>query len=210
MKGLLRKDFYMAMKYCRMQIAVILIFAVCFMQSESLFLLFYPVVMAGTIPINLIAYDEKSRWDAYARVFPYSVKDQVSVKYLVMIISVVISMIIILAVQALGMEKTGSFSLQNFAVMMATLLTAGLLSPCIMLPAVFKLGVEKGRVIYYATFIGTFAILGAVGAWGGFTGVLTSMASIGMWLLLVILAADVVILGASWMLSIHFYQEREI
>ena len=210
MKGLFRKDIYMAMKYCRMQIAVILIFAVCFMRSESIFLLFYPTVMAGVIPINLIAYDEKSRWDVFARVFPYSDRDLVSVKYVVMLLFVGISLSIILIVQGISLVISGMFYWKSFGMLIASLLTAGLFSPCIMLPAVFKLGVEKGRVIYYGVFVGTFAILGAVGVWGSVTGIMDTMASLGIWLIPIILAADAAILAVSWGLSIRFYQMREI
>lgn len=210
MKGLLRKDLYMAVKSCRLQFVVILIFAVCFIQSESIFLLFYPIVMAGIIPINLIAYDEKSRWDVYARVFPYSVKDLVSVKYVVTLLFLGISMVVILIAQGIGMWKSRTVHWQSVGMMAAALATTGLFSPCIMLPAVFKVGVEKGRVIYYAVLIGTFALLGAAGVWGSYAGIVEILSSLGGWLVPVLLAADVLLLAVSWWLSVRFYQAREI
>ena len=83
MKGLILKDFYMAMKYCRVYLAITIIFAIASIYGNSTFFLFYPVLMAGIIPVNLISYDEKSKWNVYVGAFPYTRREFVSVKYIV-------------------------------------------------------------------------------------------------------------------------------
>ena len=62
---------------------LIFIFAAGAVFSDNLFLLFYPIMMAGVVPISLISYDEKSKWNVYAGVFPYSKEELVSVKYII-------------------------------------------------------------------------------------------------------------------------------
>ena len=63
MKGLILKDIYMMMKYCRAYLLIIIVFtAVSFVDNGNLFLVFYPTILCGMIPVNLLSYDERSRW----------------------------------------------------------------------------------------------------------------------------------------------------
>ena len=43
MKGLILKDFYMAIKYCRFYLVITVIFAIASIYGDSAFFLFYPV-----------------------------------------------------------------------------------------------------------------------------------------------------------------------
>ena len=71
MKGLLLKDVYMAAKYCRSYLLITLIFlTVSFFGSQNTFFLFYPCLLCGMIPVNLLAYDERSRFLSYTGVRP--------------------------------------------------------------------------------------------------------------------------------------------
>ena len=62
MKGLLLKESYMINKYCRMYLVLVCVFAVIFVMSGNEFMMFYPVVLTGIIPMSLISYDERSKW----------------------------------------------------------------------------------------------------------------------------------------------------
>ena len=63
MQGLLRKELYMAAKYCRSYILIAAVFAVASFWSDNMLILIYPVLMAGIVPVSLLSYDEKCRWD---------------------------------------------------------------------------------------------------------------------------------------------------
>ena len=57
MQGLLLKDWYMIKKYCRAYLLLAIIFTVVsFFGEDNLFLIFYPCLLCGVIPVNLIAY----------------------------------------------------------------------------------------------------------------------------------------------------------
>ena len=86
MKGLLLKDFYMARKYCRAYVVIAVVFSLLAVWGNTSFLLAYPVLLASVIPVNLISYDEKSKWSSFSGVFPYSKQQLVSVKYLMALI----------------------------------------------------------------------------------------------------------------------------
>lgn len=60
MKGLLLKDFYMAMKYCRAYVVIAVVFSLFSIWGNTSFLIAYPILLASVIPVNLISYDEKA------------------------------------------------------------------------------------------------------------------------------------------------------
>ena len=75
MKGLLLKDYYMLLKYCRPYALIVLIFGVCSLaDGGNLFMLAYPAVLCGINSVSLLAYDEKSRWQQYCETMPYTRK----------------------------------------------------------------------------------------------------------------------------------------
>ena len=166
MKGLLLKDFYMAVKYCRAYVVIAVVFSLLSIRGNTSFLLAYPVLLAGVIPVNLISYDEKSRWNSYSGVFPYSRKQLVSVKYLIALIALAFAIVLVLIGQTAGMLLNNTFD-GNFLLSLAALLPAmGILAPSLMLPAIFKFGAEKGRIVFYVIIYGFCAVFGALSAIG--------------------------------------------
>ena len=68
MKGLLLKDLYMTMKYCRSYLLIAVVFtAVSFVGNDNLFFIFYPCPFCGMIPVTLLGYDERSHWQQYRK-----------------------------------------------------------------------------------------------------------------------------------------------
>ncbi len=217
MKGLLLKDLYMARKYCRSYLFIVGAFTIIaivapFLEGENgstLFLSAYPILLAGIIPVNLIAYEEKSKWSQYAGIFPYTKKELVSVKYLDMLMALGIALVLAALSQGVNLLVTGSFRLEVYALILAGFLVMGLISPCILLPVIFWLGTEKGRVVYFAVvglFFGGVAVsklllkdddtlLLATGEKNG--------------LLLGLAAGVLLMLGLSWRLSVWFCEKKE-
>ena len=81
MKGLLLKDLYMMRKYCRSYLLIAVVFiALSFASNQNLFFVFYPCLLCGMIPVNLLGYDERSRWLQYSGTMPYTRAQIVSCK----------------------------------------------------------------------------------------------------------------------------------
>ena len=145
MRGLLLKDIYMAAKYCRAYLLLAVVFIpVSFASSENLFMIFYPCLLCGMIPVNLLGYDERSRWLSYSQTMPYSRTQIVNAKYIMGLGAQLIMIMLTGIAQALRMSTQGTFQLQGYLVLMLLLLVMSLLSSSITLPFMFKLGVEKG------------------------------------------------------------------
>lgn len=210
MKGLLLKDFYQVVKYCRSYLLICLMFlGISLFADNNVFFIVYPCLLASMIPMNLIAYDTSSRWETMCLTLPYSRSQLVSAKYLVGLICE--AGVIFLTVLSLGLKMgiTGVFSASELGELANTLMTIALLLPALMLPLIFKLGVEKGRVFYIAA-IGTimavsalfFARFSEMGIQFDF-----SIPPIARTVALPLLAIVLYIL--SWRLSIHFYEKRD-
>lgn len=208
MKGLLLKDWYMMKKYCRTYLLIAAVFiGVSLVNSDNMFFVFYPCLLCGMIPVNLLAYDERSRWVQYSGTLPYTKAQIVSAKYLMGLFAQLAMLLATGIAQGLRMHMSGSFRLDDFLVLMLTLLVVATIGSSITMPFIFKLGVEKGRIAYYF-MIGIVCAASAVAS-SLFSGDLQAkMKPNGLLPMLCLVGIGVYAL--SWYLSIVFYKNREI
>lgn len=207
MKGLLLKDLYMTKKYCRMVFVCAFIFlAVSMVGNNNVFFAFYPVLITSMIPVTLIAYDERSRWDIYCGALPYSRSQIVSSKYLIGLILLGTVWIFTVLSQSIAVIVSGGSLWRDSAGWLATLLAMGLLSESIIFPVIFKYGAEKGRIVYYLIIVVFFAA-------GGSLVVLNEENHIvwdGRLITGGLLAAAVLVFTISWKISIKIYEKKEL
>ena len=198
----------MMTRYCRSYIAIALIFiALSVISDDNMFYVFYPCIICGIIPVNLLAYDERSRWIGYSCSLPCSRTQIVSAKYLMGLMSQLAMIFAIGAVQGIKMSVKGTFSLEEFSVLLLAVLLISIISSSVSLPFIFKLGVEKGRIAYYV-MIGLVCALSVIAS-NVFKG--NVQISVPSGALQVVLAlASVGIYALSWFLSVVFYSKREI
>ena len=208
MKGLLLKDWYMMKMYCKSYYFIAVCFvALSLVSNGNMFFVFYPCLLCGMIPVNLLEYDERSRWMQYSGTMPYTKAQIVSGKYLIGLLAQLTILFVMGVAQAIKMMIADDFVLGEFAVLMLLMLIVSTLISSIPLPFVFKLGVEKGRTAYYV-MIG-FVCGASVLASSLFRGYLGT--DIKPNLVLAILAVvGIGIYIFSWYMSIVFYKKREI
>ena len=208
MKGLLLKDWYVMKKYCRSYILIAVVFiAVSFFSNDNMFFVFYPCLLCGMIPVNLLGYDERSRWMQYSGTLPYTKAQIVCGKYLIGLLTQLTVLVATGVAQAGKMIIAHNFVPGDFAVLMLLMLIVSTLTSSICLPFVFKLGVEKGRAAYYI-MIG-FVCGASVLASSILRGQLMSEIQPNLILALVAVVGIGVYL-LSWYLSIVFFRKREI
>lgn len=210
MKGLLLKDLYMAKKYCRVNfVFVILCLAMSAFGVNSIFFMVYSMVFISVIPVSLISYDEKSRWNIYSEVFPWSRFQVVSAKYLMAIILVGGVWILTALAQIIRMLRNPFLQWTNILMELSVLLVMGIFSSSIILPVIFKFGAEKGRIAYYAVIVVVCAASAAVST----AGVDLNIDLPLIWIKLIpaaILIAGICVFAGSWLLSMKFYEKREL
>ena len=148
MKGLLLKDLYMLRSYCLRILLIILLFLGVFVigSSEVSFYLVFPCMFAGILPMTILAYDEREKWNVCAATLPVSKAQLVTVKYLLVPVLLVPAGLLGLAAVLIKDPLMTALRLNT----LATGFALGMLAPAIILPFCFLLGVEKGRLAYYA------------------------------------------------------------
>lgn len=208
MKGLILKDLYMMVKYFRNYLLILVLFmAVSFVQEDNLFFAFYPFLLCGMIPVNLLAYDERSHWDIYCGTLPVTRDMVVSAKYLIGLLVQGVVFLATAVIQAVRFSLQGSFNWESYLVLMSLMAILSLFSSSITLPFMFKLGVEKGRMAYYVMIgvvCGGAAMAGFV-----FNEQLQATIPFGAVLALGVVLAAAIHAG-SWYLSVIFYRKREL
>lgn len=208
MKGLLLKDFYMAKKYCKSYLLIAAVFiAISCTNNDNMFFIFYPCLLCGMIPVNLLGYDERSRWMQYSGTLPYTKAQLVSSKYLIGLFAQTAMLFVTGIAQAVRMNMDGTFQLNDYIVLMPMMLIMITITSSISLPFIFKFGVEKGRTANYV-------MIGAVCAGSAAaTSIFEAAPQTDIQLngfLAVLCLVGIGIYALSWYLSIMFYKKREI
>lgn len=208
MKGLLLKDFYMMVKYCRsfLLIAVIFNLAAAFGAPYTFYML-YPMILSGMIPVTLLSYDARFKWTSYAYAFPYTAKQTVSSKYVIAICTTLLSTLLCIVVQT-GKALYAGTPLTEMTEMFLVLIPVALIVPAVLLPIVFRFGAEKGRIIYLG-IVGLLCGLFAVGVTvtGGseyLTALITTMQKGAL------LPVSALLFGFSWLIAVRVYKPENI
>ncbi len=208
MKGLLLKDWYMAKKYCRSYLFIGIGFIILsFMSKGNMFFIFYPCLLCGMIPVNLLAFDERSRWSEYVGTLPYTKTQIVSAKYLIGLLAQIAMLTVACIAQGVKMSIDGEFVLKEFLVLIMLLLIMATITSSLTLPFIIKYGVEKGRAVYYV-MIGVVCAVSIIA-----TTIFKESAQFEIQLNGVLPIAFLVGIGIyalSWCLSVVFYKKKEM
>lgn len=169
-----------------------------------MFFMFYPILIAGLIPITLISYDEREKWSTYSLTLPYEKNEIVISKYLVGLILEMLVFILIAVVQGVRLAYTGAFMMNDYLSLLSIVFGMELIGPSILMPFIFKFGAEKGRNAYYIV-IELLCVCGTILAGRGIA-IKTSLEY--LWILVVIVS--LLVYFTSLLISIKFYQKKEI
>lgn len=213
MRGLLLKDYYMAIKYCRMWLVIIIVFGLSsFLGEGNTFMLVYPCIMSGMIPMTLLSYEERSHWNSYCETMPYTRKEVVASKYILALVTVILFSVMMTMLQCLSAMKGTPAGVTGVINLAALLWLIGIVGPCVLLPFIFKFGVENGRIVYYAVVAVLCICTAAVGIEAAEADVPVNMLhfSDSPLTALVMIAIGICIFMGSMGLAVKFYEQREL
>ena len=123
------------------------------------------VFFSVALPVSALAYDEKDNWDKFALASGVTRVQLALSRYLLGLIVFLPLWAIAFALIAAG----GMWEEQNLSVILSYG-GVGLLVLDVMLPVLFRVGVEKGRLIYIIMILAVVALGGLLAAfveWGG-------------------------------------------
>ena len=205
MKGLLYKDFLSIVKHYRTYFLLCLVFmVVSWFSPENLFYSLYPCVLIGSILVGLVALDENSKWNTTCGFLPFTQELLVGVKYLMGLILTGLFLLIIVGGHTVRMLIQGAVAVEELMILLMLTISTGLVMPGLMLPYIYKFGVEKGRLAYLLTLGGAAGLL----AYFGTNGTMFQLAfepPVGL-----TVAIAIAVYGVSCVISIGICRKKQI
>ena len=112
--------------------------------------------------ITTMSYDEYAKWDKYALTMNVNRKDIVLSKYVFFIMSIIIGIVVgIISSSLINIISDSNIGIDEILVTSIMVPCIFAILFCIIIPIVFKIGVEKARVVMMAIFF-TPTILGFI------------------------------------------------
>ncbi len=148
MLGLMRKDILVCKRYLKTMALLVLVFAVfSFSSDDNTYMLFMIATFFMMMTITSFAYDQVAKWDPYSMTMPVTRSEVVLSKYLVSGVflltgSILSTLLFVGFLLYKGQPVTGELAVGELAVF-----GTGLVVISILIPFIYKFGVEKARLI---------------------------------------------------------------
>ncbi len=204
MKGLLLKDTYVTVKYCKNMLIFSLIFiAVSFIAKENILFMLLPLIVSGEIPCALLGLDEQFKWTKYSGALPYSAAQIVSAKYLFGPLYQAFTAVIVFIALIIRVNTIGDVTLLSGAQMIGGVFVISLILPALCLPCCFAFGNVKGRIANIIVMLGLMTVI-----WNFIPeGEIPDFTAFPVW---IVFACAAVIYALSWLISISVYVRRNV
>lgn len=159
MKGLILKDLLNLKKAIKTMLIVGIAYSIFFSTVQPTFLTGILTLLFSMQSLSSFSYDEYAKWDSYALTLPISRKDLVFSKYILfMTFPIIGSVLSIILSTIIGLFKQTLMVEEIFASAMGFLFSMEILF-LIILPLIFKFGIERGRIMITVVSFSIFGIL---------------------------------------------------
>ncbi len=172
MKGIILKDLLVLKNSLRTVVAFILMFGIIGVVSDSGYMITFAGVYASILPMTSMAYDERSGFNRFANVLPINKNAIVYSKYIVGLMLAFAAAVVSLIIMLIGKGSDG------IAEVIASCIAVPMFYQSVLMPAMFKFGVEKSRLIVLGAFVLPTMILAMVFNGGSGEAVLMALNSI--------------------------------
>ena len=149
------------------------------------------------VPVNLLGFDERSRFDRYAAALPLTGLQCVADKYIVTYLSMAVMMLLSSLIVFL---RTGAASAMGDMLLYAATV---LVTHAVCMPLLIRMGVTKGQWVYLLALGLEFGVTAIIGKLGG-EGVMETVAAMALPIFLAALAVNV----ASMFVAAKMFDQR--
>lgn len=194
MKGLILKDIYVLLRQAKILLLAIPLLCVVNEQLAA-----FSMLYAAMLPYTALAYDDQSRWHQFAMMTPCRPLEIILSKYL-------LGWLLMAAAAAFSLLMNGLLGRLGTELRVSTVLSglaAGCICIAVLLPIMFRYGVEKGRMLFILMFAVIFGLIGSSSAFD--TLALPVLESLPV----ILAAAAVIISAVSVPLAVKLYAKRE-
>lgn len=154
MIGLIQKDIFVCKKSLRTIAILILVFAAMGMISDdNSLIMFITGMYFPMLVMTSFAYDHQAKWDAYGMTMPVSRSETVLAKYLLgLLLSLVGGVISLLLSAAVKLYRHSALEATD-VISQLVVLGVSLVILSILIPLIYRFGVEKARIFMIAIFL---------------------------------------------------------
>ncbi len=153
MKGLFIKDLLILLRNGRNTLYVLLVYCVVFgiITQEAPMVGGMAVMMLTMLSVSTFSYDNLARWESYALCLPVTRRQMVQSKYLLSLLLAAIGSLLALII-GLGIALVKGSPIGEAVAVSIGLLGVSVLLVSILLPLIYKLGIEKSKIVFIAVF----------------------------------------------------------
>lgn len=217
MTGLILKDLLILRKSLRSYLMVVGIYmALAFAGVwQADFVGSFVAVMVAILPMNVFAYDKQSKWDVYGLSLPVGRTKTVAARYLVVLILTGLAGAVAIVFGA-AMHLAGRMEepLGQFLLSCAVFVVFTMMINAVMLPLLYRFGSERARMMLFGV-MGVIAVLVVIllmplGGLEWLNSLDESALEQAAALPAAAVAAGLVLLALSFLLSRHFYGNQDV
>ena len=210
MRGLIIKDGLVLWRQNKFMLLLVAVYGVLpAISGGSSFFASFSVLFCAMLPVTLMALDERARADRFFLTLPYSRAQVVISRYLTGLLLMVAAALFTGAVGLVGEAVRSGEADVSRLFSDLPVVGAGMIFDALLFPLLFKLGVEKGRLFFFAL------VVVAVGGGVAYTGMsdweprwLT--AQVGSWAEALIWMGCLAVWLMSIGLSVRIYRQRAL
>lgn len=150
MIGLIKKDLFIIKNNLKIILILFIVFFITGLQNST-DMSYMPITLSVVLFLSTFSYDEYNKWDAYAITLPNGRVNIVKSKYIATIILVLITSLISFILNLLTGYINNSINFEETLSMITGITFSIILIQSISYPIIFKFGIEKGRLLLFAS-----------------------------------------------------------
>jgi hypothetical protein len=202
MKGIVIKDLLTLKSSMKTVVLIVILFGFMGAKSGSAYMSTFASVYAAILPMTCMAFDERSRFNRYAVMMPVNLRDIVLSKYVVGLILAGVATVVATVMTAVAGGSIGETVAASIAIPMVY--------HSILLPLMFKFGVEKSRIIILAGVVVPAVGISFLEESGRLNGVINALGSVQVSSALTYAAAVLIVMyTASVLISLAVCRNKE-
>jgi ABC-2 type transport system permease protein len=211
MIGLLLKDLYILRQYLKTMLIMAAFFALISagLDNPAAFFSGVIVLLCVMMTITSFSYDALANWERYALSMPVTRKEVVASKYLLALILCLAGAVISFPVSLAVLKITGpveGFGMSEHLYSTVALICIAYVFVAVLLPLIFKFGVEKCRIFMIAVFAAPTAAVIALSKAG-----IPMPSEDSLKTFIQLLPVLVILLNlASYFISVRIFKRKEI
>ncbi|WP_341320411.1 ABC-2 transporter permease [Solibacillus sp. FSL H8-0523] len=162
MISLVLKDLLNLQSYLKTIVVFVAFYTVLsFTMADVSFVAGMLIILFAMIPISSFSYDQQAKWDVFGQTLPVTRKQIVLGKYIVALIFIVLGFALSFVITFIAtFFKNDTIDLMELFIGNGMIALTGLILLAIMLPLIYKFGVEKSRIMLMTiALVPTFGVI---------------------------------------------------